>query len=170
MKKRIAIGLLGFVLSFTAQAQTTHTLDGISVNSYTFDQIKPLLFPENDVTYVINFWATWCAPCIKELPYFNELQEKYESDRFQVVLVSLDFTSQIEKRLLPFLKRKPTSAQVMHLGDPDANAWINQVDPAWSGAIPATLIYNHAKGIRSFHEKEFTQDELNELVLTHYKP
>lgn len=112
----------------------------------------------DDTTYVVNFWATWCSPCLKEIAYFEELHREYRASGVKVALVSLDFPDQLERRLVPFIKEKKITAPVMLMTDLHYNKWINQVDPGWSGAIPATLIYNSTK--RVFLEKELTREEL----------
>ncbi len=116
----------------------------------------------NDTTYVINFWATWCSPCVKEIHYFEELHRDDQLKNIKVILVSLDFPNQVDERLIPFLEAKKITASVMLMTDLNYNAWIDKVDPAWSGAIPATLIYN--KENRIFLEKEVSRNELFEQV------
>ena len=129
-----------------------------------FDGVKPLLNKSTDSLYVINFWATWCAPCVKEIPYFERLAEEYADRKLKVILINLDFSNHYESRLLPFVEKNGVKSKIVMLDDPDANRWINQVDPSWSGAIPATLIYNKTE--RKFFEKEFTFEELKEAVNT----
>jgi thiol-disulfide isomerase/thioredoxin len=126
------------------------------------EAITELSHKENDTTYVINFWATWCSPCVKEIGYFEELHKQYASQKLQVILVSLDFPNQKERRVVPFLKEKGITAPVKLMADLDYNSWIDKVDPSWSGALPATLIYNTKE--RVFLEKELTRSELNEHV------
>jgi thiol-disulfide isomerase/thioredoxin len=128
-----------------------------------FNAIKPLLEKNNDTTYLINFWATWCAPCVKELPYFEKIAEELSDKKFKVYLINLDFPSHYETRLLPFVEERGIKSTIIVLDDPDANRWINEVDPRWSGAIPATVIYN--KKTRKFFEKEFTYEDLKNEVL-----
>lgn len=123
--------------------------------SLNYEQLKPLLFQESDRVQVVNFWATWCAPCIKELPYFEELNQR---DDVEVLLVSLDFPKHKQKRLLPFVEKQKLRSKVVHLDDADENFWINQISTKWSGALPATLIYNNNR--RGFYEKSFTKEEL----------
>ncbi|RPI44645.1 MAG: TlpA family protein disulfide reductase [Bacteroidetes bacterium] len=115
-----------------------------------------------DTTYVVNFWATWCSPCVKEIGYFEDLHRETSSAPVRVYLVSLDFPNQVERRVIPFLKEKEITAPVFLVTDLQYNEWIDRVDPGWSGAIPATLIYNGEK--RIFLEKEISREELFEKV------
>lgn len=135
-------------------------ISGIRVVDY--DKLQPLLEKSNDTTYIINFWATWCAPCIKELPYFQHIHDKYADKKVKVLLVSLDFERQIESRLIPFIKKHKVTPEVIVLSDPASNEWINKIDPSWSGSIPATLFYNKDK--RMFFEKEFTNTEIEAVI------
>ena len=96
---------------------------------------KEILSDKNTI-YVVNFWATWCAPCVKELPHFEQLNS--ENKNIKVVLVSLDFKNQFESKLLPFLKKKSIKSEVVFLSDTNYNAWLPLVDKDWSGSIPAT--------------------------------
>ena len=132
---------------------------------YDFEGLKPFLNEDDDKIHVINFWATWCRPCVKELPYFEALYEKYKNNDVEVVLVSLDFPHQFESKLKPFIKEKQLKSKVIVLDDVDSNSWIPQVDKDWSGSIPATIIYK--KGKRSFFERSFTYNEL-ENALKHF--
>ncbi|MDH3698266.1 MAG: TlpA family protein disulfide reductase [Flavobacteriaceae bacterium] len=117
----------------------------------TFDEIKPLFRQQSDTTYVINFWATWCKPCIEELPYFEELNKAESANPVKVVLVSLDFPQHLENKLLPFIEKYQINSRVDVLLDGSYNDWIDKVSPEWSGAIPATYIYkkkeHHLVGI-----------------------
>lgn len=133
-----------------------------SVNSYTFSNLDYFLKRNNDTTYVVNFWATWCVPCVEELPNFEKLNKLYRDRYVKVLLVSIDFPKMAESKLLPFIKEKDLKSEVVLLNDPDANSWINKVDSTWSGAIPATVIFKRDK--RQFYEKAFTFEELDTEV------
>lgn len=116
---------------------------------------------DKSATYVVNFWATWCAPCVKELPYFEKLNSENKS--VKVVLVSLDFKNQFETKLVPFVKNRKVNSEVVLLTDKDYNTWLPAVDKDWSGSIPATLIIKNGKKI--FAERIFSSyEELNEYV------
>lgn len=158
------ISLITFTVSAQKKPLKIYEKDGLKIPSYDYASIKDLLEKKSDTTYIVNFWATWCAPCVAELPGFESVNAKYKDQKVKVVLVSLDFTKQVEKSLLPFIQRKKLQSTVLHLSDPDANAWISKVDENWSGAIPATLIYNGAKNLRKFYERGFTEEELKSEI------
>ncbi len=138
--------------------------DGNRVKSFNFDGLESYLNQKNDTLYVINFWATWCVPCVKELPHFEKLNQKYKKSKFKLILISLDFPKMIESRVIPFIKQKKLKAEVIVLNDPDANSWIEKVAKEWSGAIPATVIYRNHK--REFYEQSFTEEELETEIKT----
>ncbi|KJD31656.1 thioredoxin [Tamlana sedimentorum] len=129
---------------------------------YDFNGLEKFLNFKDDKTYVVNFWATWCAPCVKELPYFEQLNEAYKDKNVEVLLVSLDFPHQYDTKLKPFIKEHKLKSKVLVLDDADMNTWIPKVDETWSGSIPATVIYNKNKKL--FFEQSFSFEELeNEL-------
>ncbi|GMN11947.1 hypothetical protein MTsPCn9_32490 [Croceitalea sp. MTPC9] len=126
---------------------------------YDFDGLEPLLNKEDDKTYIVNFWATWCKPCIEELPDFEQTYAEQKDNNVKMLLVSLDMPSMWEKRLVPFVKEKELKGEVVILDDPKMNEWIPKIDANWEGGIPATLIYNRDK--RTFYPHGFTYEELN---------
>lgn len=132
-----------------------------SLEIYDFQGIEKFLTTTDDKVYVVNFWATWCAPCVKELPYFEQLNKTYDNE-LDVILISLDFPKHYDSKLKPFIQKHQLQSKVIVLNDPDANTWIPKVDESWSGAIPATLIFNKNK--RQFYEQTFTYEQLETEV------
>lgn len=149
----VSITLVSFI-SLPASAQDVKVVD--------YAGLEPMLSKQNDTVYVVNFWATWCAPCIKELPYFQQVHDSYKDKKVKVLLVSLDFERQIQPRLLPFIAKNKLTPEVVVLNDPASNTWINKIDPSWSGSIPATLFIKNDK--RLFFEKEFTLEEIEKVI------
>ena len=136
----------------------------------SFDDFAPLLEQtQTDTTYVINFWATWCGPCIKELPYFEQLHHALAQRKVKIVLVSLDFRKDLETKLKPFLAQRQISTSVAALVDSRQQQWIEKIDSSWSGALPATLVYRG--DLRKFKEGEFDNfEELHQFVLGFFDP
>jgi thiol-disulfide isomerase/thioredoxin len=133
----------------------------------TIDQegLKQALVADNEKIKVINFWATWCAPCVEELPYFEKLNQKY--DQVEVTLVSLDFPNKLTSQVVPYANQHKLVSNIVLLDDTRSHFWIPDVDENWSGAIPATLIFS--KNERVFFEKAFTFEELETEILKHLK-
>jgi len=121
--------------------------------------IQLLESPPEDKIQVINFWATWCRPCVEELPAFIELDKRSD---VEVILISLDEAKNKDTMVDPFLEMYQITSTVKLLDDPYAAEWIPMVDQHWDGAIPATLIQKGSK--KMFYNKPFTAAELEEEV------
>jgi thiol-disulfide isomerase/thioredoxin len=172
MKNKLGI-LFGLILLFNCNQSVKNEKDislienndnqnKIELNIVDFNALEPLLNNQDDQVYVINFWATWCAPCVKELPVFEKLHDEYKNKNVKVILVSLDFPKQYESKLIPFIKENNLQSEIIVLDDTDSNTWIPKVSEEWSGAIPATLIYS--KDQRKFFENSFNYNELKTEV------
>jgi thiol-disulfide isomerase/thioredoxin len=154
MRTLIFITLLLLSISGNIWSQNIKTTD--------IDGLEKLLSKNTDTVYVINFWATWCSPCVAEIGFFEELHKSSSDRKLQVILVNLDFPNQIDQRVKPFIIEKKLSAPVINMQDLDYNSWIPLVDSTWTGAIPATLIFKKEK--RQFFASEITKEELFEAA------
>lgn len=134
-----------------------------SVTIIKFDDFLAMSSKPNDTTYVFNFWATWCKPCIEELPSFEAANSAFANDKVKVILISLDFKRQVEA-VNKFIADKQLKSQVYLLDEVNYNKWIDQVDASWTGAIPATVIINNKKQYRKFYEQSFTIAQLQEAI------
>ncbi len=126
------------------------------VRLLSLDELYARTATGKDTTYAINFWATWCRPCIAELPYFEAINDSLKHERVKVLLVSVDFLSVKESTLEPFVQKKGYESELFILNEKNENEWINRVSPDWSGAIPATLIINTAGNHHRFYEQDFS--------------
>lgn len=139
----------------------TDTLPYPIVEEYA--DLAPIFEQSDDKTYVINFWATWCGPCVEELPYFERLAEETQGEEVEIILVSLDFKKHVRTKLLKFIRERPLTLPVVALTDSKTNVWIDKVEPSWGGAIPITIVYKQDK--RLFFEDQFDNyEELAEAV------
>ena len=134
----------------------------ITFTEVDYNGLEKVLNKQDNKTYVVNFWATWCAPCVKELPYFERINKQYKDKNVEVVLVSLDFPKHFDTKLKNFINEKQLQSELYALNDMDSNYWIPKVNKDWSGAIPATLIYNSNK--REFFEQAFEYEELEKTL------
>jgi thiol-disulfide isomerase/thioredoxin len=122
-----------------------------------YGELEKYWIKPSDTLYVINFWATWCKPCIEELPDFYKLDEEFRHKPFKMLLVNLDFPNDLEKRVKPFIVKNNIKPTVLLLDD-NPNQWIPKVDAKWDGAIPVTLLVRKNQRIFIPH-----QTNLNEL-------
>lgn len=129
----------------------------------TFSQWRDSRNFHPDTVYIVNFWATWCQPCVKELPYFENFHRKHLHKPYRMILLSLDFRKQINSHLLPFLKNNDIQSEVAALTDIRYNDWMPEVNPEWSGSIPATWIIGGGSDI--FVERDFDSYEDLEIYL-----
>jgi thiol-disulfide isomerase/thioredoxin len=148
--------LLG-LLSLSAAAQPVRVVK--------LPALQQLLARAGDTTYVVNFWATWCKPCLEELPYFEQLGARHARDKVKVVLISLDFPSKLDTKVRPFVQQHKLASTVWLLNETDPNVFIDQIDPGWSGALPFTLLFNNARQQRTAFEKPLTLAELEAALL-----
>ena len=118
-----------------------------------------------DAPTIINFWATFCKPCIEEMPYFQELAKKYEASGVKLILVSLDMAEAYPTKINNFIKKYKITVPVVFLDETNADVFCPRVDESWSGGIPASLFINHKTGYRNFIEDQLTKEELEKEIL-----
>ncbi|MBK8558071.1 MAG: TlpA family protein disulfide reductase [Lewinellaceae bacterium] len=128
------------------------------------NQIEYWKHSSSDTIYVFNFWATWCGPCVKELPNFDVIQEKYAGRNVKVVLISTDFKKDAQQRLQAFIEKNDVDSEVMFMDESNPNNYIDLVTPEWSGALPATLVLCSGRKKEIFHEGELSLEELDDMV------
>jgi thiol-disulfide isomerase/thioredoxin len=129
----------------------------------SYGEFEPLLHQANDTTYVVNFWATWCKPCVEELPFFEKLIEESKQQPIKVLLVSMDFPKDFLRKLVPFVAQRNLQRNVVALGDLDYDTWIGKVSEKWDGAIPFTLVYKGEKRVEKLNELA-SYEELKALL------
>ena len=148
-----SLSIIVILLLFSCNEPSKDTIEVVD-----FEGLYNKIDLSDDKTYVLNFWATWCAPCVKELPYFEEVNKEFKDKNTEVILVSLDFPSQIESKLKPYLKKNKIKSKVILLDDSKMNTWVPKVSEQWDGGIPATLIVNASN--YNFYPKPFKKEEL----------
>lgn len=138
------------------------------VKKESFAQIQEHYITSTDTTYIVNFWATWCRPCVEELPEFQEAFSSNNDKKVKFIFVSLDFPDS-ETRVNSFINKKGYDGHFYLLTDTDANEWIPKVNTDWDGNIPVTLIVNSSSNFNSFQNGKITLNELNSQIINSFK-
>ena len=154
IRKLYVLAILFLAISLHAQ----------KIAVYKIDNLLKRIHNNSDTTYIVNFWAIWCKPCVAELPEFEKINTDYKSKKVKVILVSMDFKEELTKRVKPFLQKNKYTCEVILLDEVNGNDFINKISEQWSGAIPATLITKNNKTLFEFYEKKLTYDFLVERV------
>jgi thiol-disulfide isomerase/thioredoxin len=150
-------------LLFILVCVTTHAFSQ-QAEIVTVDKLKAIMDAKSDKIQIVNFWATWCGPCVKELPLFEKLTaEHHENINVTLVSMDLDLDPNPEK-VYKFIARKNIKSSVVLLDAKDPNSYINKIEKAWSGALPATIIINQKTGQRKFIEKELHEGDLEKFL------
>ncbi|MBK6836041.1 MAG: TlpA family protein disulfide reductase [Bacteroidetes bacterium] len=153
--KRI-LTLFAFVFSITAFSQK-------KIPVYKIEKLLSRIEKNNDTLYIVNFWATWCKPCVQELPDFEKINAEYKNQKVKVILVTLDFKEELKKRVVPFIKKNKYTTEVILLDEVDGS-FIDKVSKDWSGAIPATLLIKNNK--KEFIGRKMNYEELKEKIIS----
>jgi thiol-disulfide isomerase/thioredoxin len=143
-------------ISFFAYAQN-------SVPVFDFTKYENRILHKNDTLYIVNFWATWCKPCIEELPIFEKVAQTYTQQPVKIILVSQDAKTRAVQ-VNDFLQKNKYTSESFILSAGNPNVWIDKIDSNWSGTIPMTLFYKNGNKIY-FHEGDYeTYDELEKII------
>ena len=153
--KLLLLILLGCLLGPAVMAQ--------EVKLITVKQLENRFEKGRDTIYVVNFWATWCKPCVKELPEFEKFKLANQGKSVKVILVSTDLKSRLEHGVEPFVKAHHLTGEIYLLNEAPSS-YQERISPDWSGALPATLIVYSKTGKKKFHESAYTYDELVKAV------
>ena len=117
-----------------------------------------------DKPTIFNFWATFCLPCIEEVPYFQQLVKKYDSAGVRLVFISVDPSENYPQKLKSTTAKYDFKYPVKFLDETDADLFCPAVDKTWSGAIPASLFVNNKTGYHKFFEEQLTQAQLEKEI------
>jgi len=155
-----------FIFSFMLMAMVSNSQ---SVPVWKLKDLQAAIQQSKEPT-IINFWATFCKPCIAELPHFQAMADQYKAQGVKLIMVSLDLKEAYPAKVASFAKKLKLSSPVVYLDESNADLFCPAVDSSWSGAIPASLFVNNATGYRKFYEEELSKEKLEAEIKNMLKP
>lgn len=123
------------------------------------------IIEESKTPLLINFWATWCKPCIEEIPYFQKEVQEFAKDSVQLILVSVDYKEEFPTGIAATAKKRKFTVPILWLDETNADYFCPKIDPKWSGSVPATLFINNKTGHRSFFEGQLSKEKLKNEIM-----
>ncbi|HLW63515.1 MAG TPA: thioredoxin domain-containing protein [Flavobacterium sp.] len=170
--RKIALSILLIFVVFACQSKKETDEAIVSNEQLTlitdYNDLFAKFTKNDDKLYVINYWATWCKPCVEELPDFMEVNNELKDNaHFKMILVSLDKASALETDVQNFIKDNNISTDVYLLSDNKRQMqWIPKVNERWSGAIPSTAFYKNGEQV-AFVEGQLNKQQLKEIIHQH---
>jgi thiol-disulfide isomerase/thioredoxin len=151
--KHLALIVILLLHTFFVQSQSVKKWKYAELEQYINQSKTPL---------VINFWATFCKPCVEEIPYYQKIIKQYEGKKVKLILASLDFPEYFPQKIEAFAKKNGFTAEIIWIDEEDPGQFCPKVDSSWSGVLPATLFINKKKNYRTFHAQQMTEKNLKE--------
>lgn len=146
----------------TTQAQDT---EAPVVKKVTHDDAMAVLEQSDARLTVVNFWATWCVPCVEEFPAFTKLDRTLDDRGVDVMFISTDFPNE-KGKVVDFLAEHGVTG-TSYLKTGNSTEFVNNFSEDWSGAVPATFIYDGEGTLVDFWEGKASFEELKQRVTSH---
>ena len=169
MMKHWAINLAFFLLASTAFSQVKPATASRAIQVWKVADLQKMMDTISQPV-VINFWATFCVPCVEEIPYFQTLTKKYEKQGVKLMLVSLDFSENYPAKILSFARARKFTAPIFYLAETNADIFCPVVDSSWSGSLPASVFMNKKTGYKKFYEEQLPPAVVEKEIQLMLKP
>lgn len=154
-KKNILIVLTGLLLAAACPAQDIKKVKITELETYIHQCDHPL---------IVNFWATFCAPCVKEIPYFQSTAARYKDQGVELLLVSLDLPAYYPEKIRSFAQQNRYTVPIVWLNETNADYFCPKVDSSWSGGLPSSLFINNKAHFRRFYDRQLTDLQVEPAI------
>ena len=155
-----------FILTFLLAAAS---IDAQEVKAVKVTELSRTI-KESKTPLIVNFWATFCVPCLQEIPYFQEMAQQYKSQNVSLIFVSLDLKEAYPTKVNAMTKKLKLTFPVVWLNETNADYFCPKIDTTWSGGMPSSLFINNATGYHRFFEDQLSKEKLEKEIQEMIKP
>src|SRR5438045_7328614 len=135
-------------------------LNGQDVKAINVTELAKTI-KESKNPLIVNFWATFCVPCLQEIPYFQELTQQYKPQNVSLIFVSLDLQEAYPLKVNEMAKKLNLLYPVVWLNETNADYFCPKIDTSWTGGMPSTLLVNNSTGYHKFFEDQLSNEKLD---------
>jgi len=140
--KRLTTTIVLFVIVLYGNAQSNGSVSRL-IKKVSAEDVKTMI-DTTSVPTIVNFWASWCGPCTREIPWFDRIIAK-KNLQVKLLLVSVDFPTQYPKQLTDFVHKQGYKGEVVFLNETNTHHFTSIIDKNWTGEIPASIFINNSK-------------------------
>jgi thiol-disulfide isomerase/thioredoxin len=165
MKKALItlVVITGLFTSLNARPQKARTVAakapskaGVAQAGQKIGTLKPADFGKfkdsaKGKVLVLNFWATWCGPCVAEFPELVALDAKYRDKGVKFVGITADDAEDVQPKVIPFIKKHQVKFDIVQQNLEDSEELMNQITKDWNGVIPVTVVYDKQGNLAYSH-------------------
>jgi len=155
----VLVFVLGGALAVTASAASPPAPLKVDAPA-----IKELVREQRGQVVLLNFWATWCPPCLVEFPEIVAIEKTYRDRGLAVISVSADAPKKIDSDLLPFLETHPPDFPIYIMQTDDRNEFMRLIDPEWNGDIPATFFIDREGAVASKQFSAVSREQMEQAL------
>ncbi len=168
MRNYFIVSLLLILITDSICAEEKKSEKNTVINDLTIGKIETLLSERKQGLTIINLWATWCPPCVAELPHFGNIYKQYSDKDVRLYLINIEGKQAKDSVLKPFLQKNPLPCHVYLLEDGGPEELEKVLKTELSGALPITIIYNSDGKIVKKFEDSITENDIKSVLEAHH--
>ena len=162
---RLALAAMALlVASFAVHANDNQTVPLTAIDANGLRAVLDEAWANDDSVLLVNFWATWCKPCLEEIPLFMELEKTYGPQGFKLIAVSLDELETLETTVTPFMQKWFPEFRSYISSEYDMDDVVSVVDNGWNEVLPTSYLFARDGSLDERLQGQFAAEEFSSKI------